>query len=109
MVDFLSFSAIQHKVTFKELRVPQDAFCGAYFSASMPGQVVKDAMQNQAMMVRVFMCVRVCVRACVRVCVCVRACMCVRMCVCMHVCAHACVCVHMHVYYTIKTRNSMNF
>jgi len=38
--------AIQHKVTFKELRVPQDAFCGYHFSASMPGQVVKEAMQN---------------------------------------------------------------
>lgn len=42
--------AIQHKVTFKERRVPQDEFCGAYFSASMPGQVVKEAMQNPAMM-----------------------------------------------------------
>ena len=97
MVDFLSFSAIQHKVTFKELRVPQDAFCGAYFSASMPGQVVKDAMQNQAMMVRVFMCVRVCVRACVRVCVCVHACVCVCVCACMcvhmHVCACTCMCI----------------
>jgi len=48
--------AIQHKVTFKELRVPQDAFCGSYFSASMPGQVVKEAMQNPTMMVR--MCIQ---------------------------------------------------
>ncbi|XP_065891434.1 protein bicaudal C homolog 1-like [Dysidea avara] len=38
--------AIQHKVTFKELRVPQDSFCGYHFSASMPGQVVKEAMQS---------------------------------------------------------------
>ena len=40
-------------MTFKELRVPQDAFCGSYFSASMPGQVVKEAMQNPAMMVSI--------------------------------------------------------
>ena len=40
-------------MTFKELRVPQDAFCGSYFSASMPGQVVKDAMQNSVMMVSI--------------------------------------------------------
>ena len=48
-------------MTFKELRVPQDAFCGSYFSASMPGQVVKEAMQNPAMMVCVCVCVSVCV------------------------------------------------
>ena len=44
--DCVCMLAIQHKVTFKELRVPQDSFCGYHFSASMPGQVVKEAMQS---------------------------------------------------------------
>ena len=54
-------------MTFKERRVPQDEFCGAYFSASMPGQVVKEAMQNPVMMVCVCVCMRACVRACVHI------------------------------------------
>ena len=63
-------SAIQHKVTFKELRVPQDQFCGSYFSASMPGQVVKEAMQNSAMMVCIYVCVQLCVHVYVYIRVC---------------------------------------